>query len=284
MRPTTDRCSRRGFLQTAGAAAALTMAGALGTRPALAGDSKKKIPFQLGLASYTTRKFTLDETIAVAKRLELKKLCLKSFHLPMEATAEECRAAAEKAAAAGLDLYGCGVVTMSKEEQVNQAFDYAKAAGITTIVGVPHPDVLALVEQKVKQYDIKVAIHNHGPGDKVYPTPESAFERIKNLDKRIGLCIDIGHTVRIGADPIQDVMRFADRLHDLHIKDVSAAAASGETLEIGRGVIDIPAFLKALIGVGYSGVAAFEYEKDADDPLPGLAESVGFVRGVLATL
>ncbi len=139
-------------------------------------------------------------------------------------------------------------MTMSSEAEVHQAFDYAKAAGMKVIVGVPRPDVLALVEQKVKQYNIKVAIHNHGPGDKTYPTPESAMERIKSLDKRIGLCIDIGHTARIGADPIQDVVRFADRLHDLHIKDVSAAAASVETLEIGRGVIDMPAFLKALIG------------------------------------
>lgn len=284
MNPITDRCSRRGFLQTASAAAALTTAGVLGARPVLAKDSPKKVPFQLGLASYTTRKFTLDETIAVSKRLALKKLCLKSFHLPMDATVEMCREAAKKAAEAGLDLYGCGVVTMSNEAQVNEAFDYAKAAGMTTIVGVPHPEVLALVEQKVKQYDIKVAIHNHGPGDKMYPTPESAMERIKNLDPRIGLCIDIGHTVRIGADPVKDVVRFAGRLHDLHIKDVSAAAESGQTLEIGRGVIDMPAFLKTLIEVGYSGVAAFEYEKDPDDPLPGLAESVGFVRGVLATL
>lgn len=284
MKTMTDQCSRRGFFQAAGAAVALTTAGTLAVRPALGGDSPKKPRFQLGLASYTTRKFTLEETIEMAKRLELKKLCLKSMHLPMEATADQCRAAAEKAAAAGLDLYGCGVVTMSNEAEVHQAFDYAKAAGMKVIVGVPRPDVLALVEQKVKQYNIKVAIHNHGPGDKTYPTPESAMERIKSLDKRIGLCIDIGHTARIGADPIQDVVRFADRLHDLHIKDVSAAAASGETLEIGRGVIDMPAFLKALIEVGYSGVAAFEYEKDADDPLPGLAESVGFVRGVLATL
>lgn len=250
----------------------------------LGGDSPKKPRFQLGLASYSTRKFTLEETIAMAKRLELDKLCLKSVHLPMEATADECRAAAEKAAAAGLDLYGCGVVTMSNEAHVHQAFNYAKAAGMKVIVGVPHPNVLPLVEQMVKQYDIKVAIHNHGPGDKMYPTPESAIERIKSLDKRIGLCIDIGHTARIGADPIEDVVRFADRLHDLHIKDVSAAAASGQTLEIGRGVIDMPAFLKALIQIGYAGVAALEYEKDAADPLPGMAESVGFVRGVLATL
>ena len=274
--------TRRQFVGAAGAAAVAAF-----SVPVVAEAKEgaaKKVPFQLGLASYTTRKFTLEQTIEMAVRLDLKNICLKSFHLPMDSTPAECAAAAKKCKDAGLNLYGGGVISMKTEADVNQAFDYAKAAGMSVIVGVPYPDVLPLVDRKVKEYDIKVAIHNHGPGDKMYPTPESAIERVKDLDKRIGLCMDIGHTVRIGADPIEDVVRFADRLHDLHIKDVSAAAKDGKTLEIGRGVIDIPAFLEALIGSGYSGIASFEYEKDADDPLPGLAESVGYIRGVLATI
>jgi inosose dehydratase len=274
--------TRRQFVCAAGAAAMTAV-----SLPATADDeagNAKKVPFQLGLASYTTRKFTLEQTIEMAVRLDLKNVCLKSFHLPMDSTPAECAAAAKKCQDAGLNLYGGGVISMKTEADVDQAFEYAKAAGMSVIVGVPYPDVLPLVDRKVKEYDIKVAIHNHGPGDKTYPTPESAIERVKDLDKRIGLCIDIGHTVRIGADPIEDVVRFADRLHDLHIKDVSAATKDGKTLEIGRGVIDIPVFLEALIGSGYSGIASFEYEKDGDDPLPGLAESVGYIRGVLATI
>lgn len=274
--------TRRQFVCAAGAAA-VTAAAFPAVRAAEGGEGKK-LPFQLGLASYTTRKFTLEQTIDMAVRLDLKNLCLKSFHLPMDATPAQCAAAAQQCREAGLNLYGGGVITMKTEADVNQAFDYAEAAGMSVIVGVPYPDVLSLVERKVKEYNIKVAIHNHGPGDKMYPTPESAIERVKEFDKRIGLCIDIGHTVRIGADPVEDIVRFADRLHDLHIKDVSAAEKDGKTLEIGRGVIDIPAVMKALIGSGYSGIASFEYEKDADDPLPGLAESVGYIRGVLAAI
>ena len=282
MRRHAQSVTRRQFVCAASAAAMTAV-----TLPAAADageEDAKEVPFQLGLASYTTRKFTLEQTIEMALRLDLKNLCLKSFHLPMDSTPSECAAAAQKCKDAGLNLYGAGVVTMKTEADVNQAFEYAKAAGMSVIVGVPYPDVLPLVDRKVKETDIKVAIHNHGPGDKMYPTPESAIEKVKDLDKRIGLCIDIGHTVRIGADPIQDVVRFADRLHDLHIKDVSAPAKDGKTLEIGRGVIDIPAFLQALIGSGYSGIASFEYEKDGNDPLPGLAESVGYVRGVLAAI
>jgi sugar phosphate isomerase/epimerase len=280
--------NRRGFLKSAGLASAMAAAAgwAPQTRAADAADdaSGKQPPFQLGLASYTTRKFTLEETVAMCQRLELKYLCLKSFHLPLDATDEQIVAARKLVQDAGLELYAGGVISMKNPDDVENAFRYARAAGMLRIVGVPAPEVLPLVDQKVKQYDIEVAIHNHGPGDKVYPTPESAYEKVKDLDKRIGLCMDIGHTLRIGADPVADAKRFADRLLDVHIKDVTAAAREGSTLEIGRGVIDIPAFLQTLIDIGYSRIAAFEYEKDADDPLPGLAESVGYVRGVLATL
>jgi sugar phosphate isomerase/epimerase len=173
---------------------------------------------------------------------------------------------------------------MNNESEVNQAFDYAEAAGMKVIIGVPDHDLLPLVDKKVRQYDIKVAIHNHGPTDKVYPTPESAYERIKNLDKRIGLCIDIGHTKRAGVDPSVSAQEFSNRLLDVHIKDVSQATADGGTVEIGRGVIDIPKFLRTLLEINYSGITSFEYEKDADDPLAGVAESVGYVRGALAAI
>ena len=131
---------------------------------------------------------------------------------------------------------------------------------------------------------IEVAIHNHGPGDKIYPTPESIYQKVEKLDPRIGLCIDVGHTLRIGADPVADSERFADRLLDLHIKDVTAAAPEGQTLEIGRGVIDIPALLRTLIKIKYARIVSFEYEKDENDPLAGLAESVGYIRGALAAI
>lgn len=286
---TCDTPSRRGFFKLAGVAGSTLAFGSVFGRPGIAADegpqaSKKKARFPLGLASYTLRKFDLDQTLAMTKRVGLTHICLKSFHLPLDATAEQIAAAAAKVKEAGLDLYGCGVVSMKTDQDVNQAFDYAKAAGMRTIVAAPIPDVLPLVNEKVKQFDIEVAIHNHGPGDKIYPTPESIYEKVEKLDNRIGLCIDIGHTARIGADPIADAERFADRLLDVHVKDVSAAAPEGKTVEIGRGVIDIPAFLRTLIKINYARVASFEHEKDENDPLAGLAESVGYIRGVLAAI
>ncbi|NOR75206.1 MAG: TIM barrel protein, partial [Draconibacterium sp.] len=152
------------------------------------------------------------------------------------------------------------------------------------IVGVPNHELLEYVEGKVKESDIKLAIHNHGPGDLVYPSAESAYVRIKDMDKRMGLCIDIGHTKRINRDPEQDLKDFFDRVFDIHIKDVTKAAHEGKTCIIGRGVIDFPSFLKSVVDLGYKGALSIEYEAEGDDPLPGMMESFGYVKGILATM
>ena len=279
--------SRRRFLQLTALGATATFSGISGPAPrtaqaAAASPAKPKL--KLGLASYTLRKFDLDQTLAMTKRVGLKYIAFKSFHLPLDSSPDHIRAVVAKVKGAGLELYGGGVIYMRNEEQVRQAFEYAKAAGMTTIIGVPAHNLLPLVDRLVKDYDIKVAIHNHGPGDKVYPIPASAYALIKNLDPRIGLCNDIGHTCRSGIDPSVSVEKYADRLHDVHVKDVSAAVREGHTVEVGRGVIDIPKFLRTLVKIDYQGIVSFEYEKDENDPLPGLAESVGYVRGVLAAL
>ena len=279
--------SRRTFFKLAGAglAAATALDTVVGNgRTAAQTSPKAKIPFELGMASYTFRKFKLEDCLAMTKRLGLKKIAFKDFHLALNSTEAEIKAVVQKVVDSGLDLYGCGVVYMRSEDQVKQAFDYAKAAGMRVIIGVPEHNLLKLVDDKVKEYKIKVAIHNHGPGDKVYPTPQTVYDRIKDLDSRIGLCIDIGHTQRSGVDPSEAARAYANRLYDIHIKDVTAPTGEGSTLEMGRGIIDIPKFMKTLIKINYTGMASLEYEKDADDPLAGAAESIGYTRGVLAAI
>jgi sugar phosphate isomerase/epimerase len=283
--------SRRTFLKTAGVLAGTALTGAAGcvaaeqaASPAAAANEKQPYTLRLGLASYTTRKLSLDKTIEVANRVGLTCISLKDMHLPRNVSAETTAETAKKVRDAGLDLYAGGVIYMNSEDDVNQAFDYARAAGFRMIIGVPRHEFLDLVEEKIKAYNIAVAIHNHGPEDKLYPTAESAYEKIKTRDKRFGLCVDFGHTQRSGIRPADDVLRFADRLLDVHFKDVNQANAKGGTIEIGRGVIDIPAAIEALRKINYKGIASFEYEKDADDPTMGLAESVGYVRGVMTMM
>lgn len=282
-----DKTSRRDFIKLAGfglagASIASDRDASLISQKRKAGKSQMKL--ELGMASYTFRKFSLEDTLSMTKRLGLRRIAFKSFHLSLESTEAQIKAVAQKVKDAGLELYGCGVVYMTNEEEVRRAFDYAKDAGMKVIIGVPNHELLGLVDKKVQEFDIKVAIHNHGPDDKLYPTPESAYTKIKDLDPGIGLCIDIGHTQRCGVDSAKSAEMFADRLIDVHIKDVSAATKEGTTVEIGRGVIDIPKVIRTLLNLKFAGTAAFEFEKDPDDPLPGVAESVGYVKGVLSAI
>ena len=245
--------SRRRFLQTAAAVTTLPAIGSLAiATPSMAAEplepeATRKRPLRLALASYTLRNFKLPETIAMTVRVGLDAICLKSMHLPLDASVDRIQADAAEVRKAGLELYGGGVIQMNNEAEVNQAFEYAKAAGMTKIIGVPAPAMLPLVNDKVQQYDIAVCIHNNGPGDNVYTTPDMAYERIKTLDKRIGVCHDVGHTVRVGKDPAVISEQCADRLLDVHIKDVTAATAAGHSTPCGRGVIDLPHLLRTFI-------------------------------------
>ena len=236
---------------------------------------------KLGLASYTLRKFSLDDVIKMCKRVGINNVAFKEMHMPLKASAEEIKDIAKKVRDAGLNLYGAGVIYMKTPEEVDNTFAYASNAGLEMIIGVPNHELLPQVNEQVKKYNIKLAIHNHGPGDLLYTSPDNVYEKIKDLDKRIGLCIDIGHVKRIGQDPVAKIEKYKDRLYDLHMKDVNKDVAEGTPLEIGRGIIDIPAVIKTLKKINYQGNVAFEYEKDGDDPLAGLAESVGYVRGVM---
>ena len=236
----------------------------------------------VGVAGYTFAKFDLDKSIVMMKRIGVSNLSLKEIHLPLNSSQETINIAMGKFKEAGINVYTVGVVYMKTKEAVDQAFKYAKMVGVNMIVGVPNYDLLDYAEEQVKAYDIKLAIHNHGPKDPLYPSPKDVYERIKNKDPRVGLCIDIGHTRRAGVLPEQVVKEYKDRLFDLHIKDVTAGVEEGKAVEIGRGIIDFPALVKSLKKIHYKGVCSIEFEKDMGDPLPGIAESIGFFKGVLS--
>jgi len=273
------KLTRGQFLKTVGLSATATLASSSGfSRPA---RRPFEANFKLGLASYTLRKFSLEEVIDISKRLGLSALALKSMHMPLESSPEDIKAMAAKVSNSELKLYGAGVIYMKTKQEVENAFNYASHAGLEMIIGVPSHDLLPQVNELVKKHNIKLAIHNHGPGDDLYSSPNDVHAKIKDLDKRIGFCIDIGHVVRIGQDPVPMIEKYKDRLYDMHMKDMTKAEPEGKPLEIGRGVIDIPAVVKALKKIKYQGYVSFEYEKDADNPVPGLAESIGYVRGIM---
>lgn len=236
-----------------------------------------------GIAGYTFARFDLDKSIAMMKKVGVENISVKEIHLPLNSSQETINTALAKFKDAGINVYTVGVIYMKTKEAVDTAFAYAKKVGVPMIVGAPSYDVLDYAEQKVKEYDIKLAIHNHGPEDALYPGPKDVYDRIKDRDKRVGLCIDIGHATRAGVAVDKAVKEYKDRLFDLHIKDVNVAQKDGKAIEIGRGVIDFPALVKALKKIGYKGVCSIEFEKDMGDPIAGIAESIGFFKGVVAS-
>jgi sugar phosphate isomerase/epimerase len=252
-----------------------------------AGDGREH-GLRLGMASYTTRLMSLDETIAVVKSLRLTNVALFKTHCNWEtASVDECRAVGEKLRAAGLTLTGSGVVNLPNDEaKLRKAFENVRAAGMPTMVCKPEPAALPLVEKLVKEFDQKLAIHNHGPEDKVFPSPDHVWAAIKSLDSRIGFCIDVGHAARAGANPAEIFRRYAARLYDVHMKDTLAIVGATKDLpmEIGAGHLDVRGMLRTLLDIKYAGVVSFEYEKPTGNPVTGFAESLGYVRGMLAAL
>ncbi len=276
--------NRRDFLRLSGLGiAAVALPGIAQSKSSMSNKISSSA-VRLGLASYTLRKMNLDDALAVCQKLDIKHISLKDFHLKLDSTDLQIAEVVLKCKNAEVDLGSGGVIYMKSEAEVDAAFEYARKAGMNMIIGVPQHDMLPYAEKKVKEYNIRLAIHNHGPGDKVYPSCESAFVLIKNMDARMGLCLDIGHTQRIQRDPSADLKDYFDRIFEIHMKDVTTSDKEGKAIEIGRGVIDIPGFLKTVVKKKYSGIISFEYEKDDADPVPGLAESLGYVKGVLAVI
>jgi len=270
------RASRRAFLGTAAAAAAAAMV----PRGVLASPRPRGL--KVGLASYSLRKFSLDQALAMCQAMDVRYITLKDVHLPMTATPDEIKAAVAKVRAAGIELMGGGVIYMKNDEAaVRRAFEYAKTAGFPLIVGAPDPDAVPLVERFVREYGIPLAIHNHGPEDKSYPAPQDALKLIKDRDRRLGLCMDVGHTVRAGADPVKTVAECGERLMDLHVKDLRSATDSESQVEVGKGLVDFPGLIRALHQRRFSGHVALEYEINEDHPEAGIRESLAYLRGVV---
>ena len=245
-------------------------------------ETHKEDLFKVAIAGYTFVHFDTDQMLEMMKRTGVKYLCIKDFHLPYHATKEECDAFHAKLNSNGVIGYAIGPVNNIKTEQmVDDTFEYAKRASVKLIVGVPDDEILPYINKKVKEYDFKFAIHNHGPGDPRYPNAKSIWDKVKDFDPRIGMCLDIGHNVRTGTDLVANLEQYHTRVFDIHIKDVTVAAKEGTDIEMGRGIIDIPAFVKILRKVKFDGACSLEYEKDMKDPLAGIAESIGYFKGVM---
>jgi sugar phosphate isomerase/epimerase len=218
------------------------------------------------------------------KQLEVTSINCKDTkdHLPSDPV-EEAKALADYAAA-GIALHAAGTIYFPKDEDddIRAKFEYCKRAGIKVIVaGDPKPEVLPRIEKFIKEYDIRVGIHNHGPEDKVWPSPLNVLAAVKGMDPRLGCCIDIGHCVRAGTDIVEAIHAVGPRLFNMHVKDLTSFDSRESQVAVGRGIIPFREMFEALIATRYAGFIDLEYEIHADDPMPGVIESMAYMRGMV---
>ena len=277
--------TRRRFFRTAGTGlAGMAALPGLGKEmvPSLASKQSKNA--EIGIASYGLRNLSLDEVIVLMNDLQLSKISVKNMHLPYNLSPADIERNILKMMEAGLEPYAAGVIYMTTVEEVARAFQYAKFGRFGMIVGVPEYRYLDLVEQKVKAYDIKLAIHNHGPDGLPFPSAMDVYERIKDKDARLGICMDVAHIARSGIDPVEEIYAVRDRLFDIHLRDNTSNDKDGTACRPGKGTLDLPAILRALKDIGYPGVYTIEYGIEEDSPLTGTALTVGYIQGILDTL
>ena len=240
-------------------------------------------PIRLGIASYTFRNFDQAHLIDFMKELKTPYLNLKDVHLPMTPV-DQIAVRAQQYRDAGLKLTAAGTIYFNKDEDedIRAKFEYCKAAGISLIVGSPTRQVLPRVEKFVKEYNIRVGIHNHGPEDKQWPSPLDVLDAVKSMDPRIGCCIDVGHTMRTGTDVVAAIRKVGPRLFDVHMKDLAESNVKESQVAVGDGIMPVPQIFRALADMHYPGYVDLEYEIHADDPMPGVIKSFAYMRGVLA--
>ena len=279
----TDMCDwpRRALLSGSIALAV----GALLRKPGWSSTAPAAAPsaIRLGVASYSFRKFGIPDVIKFMKELNTPYLNVKDMHLPMTSTAE-VKQIADEYRAAGIKLTAAGAIYFTKDDDddIRRKFEYCKIAGIPLIVAGPTGETLPRLEKFVKEYDIKIAIHNHGPEDKYFPSPLDALKAVKNMDPRMGVCVDVGHTARTGTDVPTAIREAGPRLFDVHMKDLASATSKESQVAVGDGSLPVEKIFAALVEVNYPGYVDLEYEIHEDDPMPGMVKSFAYMRGVLA--
>jgi sugar phosphate isomerase/epimerase len=279
-------CTRRNFLYSSSLVAA-----ALAASKEVFAVGSERVPtdedsaIRLGLASYTFRNFSRAQTIGFLKQLNVLALNAKDVkdHLPTDPQ-QEAAALADYAAAA-IKLHAAGTIYFAKDEDadIRNKFEYCKRVGIGVIVaGDPAPETLPRIEKFVKEYDIRFAIHNHGPEDKLWHSPLDVLKAVKGMDPRIGCCIDVGHTVRAGTDVVQAIHEVGPRVFNVHMKDLANFESKDSQVAVGEGIMPVKRIFEALSAIKYKGFVDLEYEIHPDDPMPGVIESIAYMRGVLA--
>jgi len=258
----------------------------LGALASLAASRPHAVSVRLGVASYSLRELPRSVAIAAVQELGTSFVNIKSFHLPYESTSAERRAARAEFERAGLRIVGGGTISLLEDDDdhIRYHFDYARECGMPLMVIAATSETLPRIERFVEEYDIKVAVHNHGPEDEHFPAPSDVLPHIRHMDPRVGVCVDVGHTARTGVDVVEAIAEASDRVLDIHMKDLRDLGVKESQCIVGEGAMPVRRVFEQLESMRYAGYVNLEYEIDADDPLPGMRTSFTNMRRELAAM
>jgi sugar phosphate isomerase/epimerase len=253
----------------------------LGVAADLSFIESETVPFKLGVTTYSLRALQRGAAIELIKALKTPYISIKEVHLPYRSTPEELAQGRKEFENAGLKIMSGGTITLAKNDEADMRkyFDYARACGMPMMVCAPTLENLKLLERLVKEYDIRAAILNRG--DRNFPTPQSVVEAVKDLDPRVGLCMDV---TRAGAGVVESIAKAGSRMLDMHMKDQKAGADGGGPCDVGEGIVPVVAVFKQLQAMNYKACVNLEYEVNTETPQNGVMKSFAYMRGAMAGL
>lgn len=248
-----------------------------------AANSDREPDIRLSVATYSLREFRRDLAIRMIQELKVRWVDVKEFHLPYNDTPAQLAAGRKAFENAGLKIAAGGNIAMRNDDEagIRRYFEYARNCGMPVMVIAPTHQNLGKIQKLAGEYNVKIAIHNHGPEDPHFPTPQSVLKAVRDMDPRMGLCLDAGHTARTGADVVESIRAAGARLHEVHIKDLRSAKDDAQC-PVGQGIMPIRAIFRELKALRYPGTVSLEYEAEPDNPMPGMQQSFAYMRGVLA--
>jgi sugar phosphate isomerase/epimerase len=278
--------NRREFISQVGSTAAAVglVSASPFVRTSLAADAAKKSGLKLGIQLYSLRGFPVEKALEHAKELGFEQVEFFSGMLPLDAPAEQIAAMKDRVAELGMTISAHGVNPLTKDAAANRkTFEFCKALGIKNLTADPDPDSFDNLDDLVEEFDIRVAIHNHGPRHR-YNKAIDVLQAIEGHDERIGACADLGHYIRSGERATDVIRLLKGRLYGIHLKDFAEMKADTKGVILGKGHLNVPAVFEALVRVEFpaDGAMSLEYEENPDDPIADIRECVAVAKKALA--
>lgn len=263
---------RRWFLGLAAGAAGASLVGL--ARGRAAEPSDKYGGFRMGIQSYSLRGYEVDEALRHTHDLGLESIEFFDAHFSLKSTPDQIEAMKDKVRALGIQIMGHGVNGFTADHEANRkVFEFARRAGIRNISADPTEDAFDSLDELVARFDIRIAIHNHGPGER-YDKIADVLEAVEGRHKLIGACADLGHYIRSAEDPVKAIHLLGGRLFGIHLKDFAEQKADSRGVILGQGHLDLVATFQALRKVDFpaDGCLSLEYEEKPDNPLDDIRQ------------